>query len=212
VPRPFPPRTPLAGERVRLEPLEAVRHGGALHAATDDPALWSYLPSGPFTRDGLFAYLEACEASVDPQFFAFVVDGQARGMGAYLRIEPAHGVIEIGHLLFGAGLARTAAATEAIFLLAGRAFDELGYRRLEWKCNAENAASRRAAERFGFIFEGVFRQHMIVKGRNRDSAWYAIIDGDWPAIRTGFERWLAPENFSGDGAQRATLAELRANA
>jgi RimJ/RimL family protein N-acetyltransferase len=197
---------------VRLEPHAADRHGDALFAATDDPERWTYLPRGPFTRGELDAWLRACEDSVDPQFFAFVVDGEARGMGAYLRIEPAHGAIEIGHLLFGAGLARTAAATETIYLLACRAFDELGYRRLEWKCDAANARSRRAAQRFGFTFEGVFRHHMVVKGRNRDTAWFAIVDDDWPAVRAGFERWLAPANFTADGSQRATLEALRADA
>lgn len=190
---------------MRLEPLDAARHGGALRAATGDPALWAYLPRGPFDGEQLDGWLRECEQSADPQFFAFVVDGAARGMGAYLRIEPDHGVIEIGHLLFGAGLARTTAATEGIFLLARRAFDELGYRRLEWKCNAANAPSRRAAERFGFTFEGVFRHHMVVKGANRDTAWFAIVDDDWPAIRAGYERWLAPENFAADGTQRAVL-------
>ncbi|MCW2966411.1 MAG: family acetyltransferase [Solirubrobacteraceae bacterium] len=131
-------------------------------------------------------------------------------MCSYLRVEPAHGVIEIGHIWFGAALQRSTAATEAIYLLARRAFDELGYRRLEWKCNAANARSRRAAERFGFVFEGVFRHHMVVKGANRDTAWYAIVDDDWPAVRDGFERWLAPANFDERGVQRASLEGLRA--
>jgi hypothetical protein len=128
-----------------------------------------------------------------------------------MRMEPAHGCIEIGHIWLGAPLQRTAAATEAIFLLARHAFDDLGYRRLEWKCDAANARSRRAAERFGFTFEGVFRKHMIVKGRNRDTAWYAIVDDDWPAVRAAFEAWLAPGNFDADGRQRETLESLRAS-
>jgi RimJ/RimL family protein N-acetyltransferase len=127
-----------------------------------------------------------------------------------MRMEPEHGCIEIGNIWFGAPLQRTPAATEAIYLLAREAFDGLGNRRLEWKCDAANARSRRAAERFGFTFEGVFRQHMIIKGRNRDTAWYSIVDGEWPRVRAGFERWLAPENFDGDGLQRRGLAEIRA--
>ncbi len=126
-----------------------------------------------------------------------------------MRITPEHGVIEIGHIWFGTALQRTPAATEAIYLLARHAFDDLGYRRFEWKCNAQNAPSCRAAERFGFTFEGIFRQHQIVKGRNRDTAWYSIVDGEWPAVGAGFERWLAPENFDDDGRQRRSLAELR---
>jgi RimJ/RimL family protein N-acetyltransferase len=125
-----------------------------------------------------------------------------------MRITPEVGVIEIGHIWFGPPLQRTTAATEAIYLLARQVFDDLGYRRLEWKCNALNAASRRAAERFGFTFEGIFRKHQVVKGRNRDTAWYAITDDEWPAIRDAFERWLAPENFDAEGAQRRSLRDL----
>jgi RimJ/RimL family protein N-acetyltransferase len=132
------------------------------------------------------------------------------GQGSYLRIEPEHGVVEIGHLAFGPMLQRTAGATEAVYLLARHAFDELGYRRLEWKCNALNARSRAAAERLGFTFEGVFRRHMVVKGRNRDTAWYAIVDGDWPAARAAFEDWLAPGNFDASGRQLRSLAAIRA--
>ena len=130
-------------------------------------------------------------------------------MASYLRIAPEHGSIEIGHIWLGAELQRTAAATEAMYLLARRAFDGLGNRRLEWKCDAANARSRRAAERLGFTFEGVFRQHMVVKGRNRDTAWFSMLDGEWPRARAGFERWLAPSNFDANGRARASLAELR---
>ena len=140
------------------------------------------------------------------------MDERPLGLTSYLRITPEFGVIEIGHIWFGAPLQRTTAATEAIYLLARHAFDDLGYRRLEWKCNALNAASRRAAERFGFTFEGVFRKHQVVKGRNRDTAWYAITDEDWPAIRAGFQSWLAPANFDGEGRQRHRLGELTAAA
>jgi RimJ/RimL family protein N-acetyltransferase len=206
--------TALRGERVGLEPLQAAAHGDALwHAATDgaDPILWKYLAYGPFDGDraGFDAHLAAQEASADPRFYAVVVDGVACGVVSYLRMEPVHGVIEIGHIWFGAALQRTAAATELVFLLAAHAFDDLGNRRLEWKCDAANARSQAAARRFGFVFEGVFRQHMIVKDRNRDTAWFSITDGEWPGVKAAFEAWLAPENFDGDGVQRRGLAELR---
>jgi RimJ/RimL family protein N-acetyltransferase len=157
------------------------------------------------------AWLTSCAASADPLFLAVIdrASGRAAGVVSYLRIEPEHGVIEIGHIWFGHALQRTPAATETIHLLARHAFDDLGNRRLEWKCDAANARSRRAAERFGFTFEGVFRQHMIIKGRNRDTAWYALLDSEWPAARDAFEAWLAPENFDADGRQRRSLAELR---
>jgi alpha-beta hydrolase superfamily lysophospholipase/RimJ/RimL family protein N-acetyltransferase len=214
-PRATPAREPIAGRLVRLEPLDADRHGGDLFAAADtagDPELWTYLPYGPFADQAeIHAHLSAQAASADPLFFAVVdaASGRAGGVVSYLRIEPAHRVIEIGHIWFGAALQRTPQATEAIYLLARHAFDDLGLRRLEWKCNAANARSRRAAERFGFTFEGVFRQHMIVKGRNRDTAWFAILDGEWPAIRSAFEAWLDPANFGPDGRQHRSLAELR---
>jgi RimJ/RimL family protein N-acetyltransferase len=135
---------------------------------------------------------------------------QPAGIASYLRITPDHGTIEIGHIWFGAELRRSAAATEAIFLLAREAFDALGYRRLEWKCNALNQASRRAAERFGFRFEGVFRKHQVVKGRNRDSAWFAITEDEWPALRAAYEEWLAPENFEAEGRQLRSLRDVMA--
>jgi len=148
--------------------------------------------------------------SRDPLYFAVCPDGaHAQGIASYLRIDTEHGSIETGHIWFGTQLQRTAAATEAIYLLARHAFDDLGYRRFEWKCNALNAKSRRAAERFGFTFEGVFRNHMVVKGRNRDTAWYAITREDWPAIRAGFEAWLAPANHDEHGRQRQALEALR---
>jgi RimJ/RimL family protein N-acetyltransferase len=172
--------------------------------------MWDYLPYGPFASEAeLSAHLEAQAAWQDPLVFTVVVAGEARGIVTYMRMEPAHGAIEIGHIWLGAPLQRTPAATEAIFLLARHAFDDLGYRRLEWKCDAANARSRRAAERFGFAFEGVFRKHMIVKGRNRDTAWYAIVDDDWPAVRGAFAAWLAPDNFDASGRQRASLESLR---
>jgi RimJ/RimL family protein N-acetyltransferase len=210
-----PARGPLRGAHVLLRPLDPSRDADPIHRATHapagDPAGWTYLPYGPFEDpSALRAKLEEMAVSEDPLFLAVVTGDEPAGFLSYLRITPAHGVIEIGHIHFGAPLRRTVAATEAIYLLARYAFDDLGYRRLEWKCDALNAASRRAAERFGFRFEGVFRKHQVTKGRNRDTAWFAIVDDEWPALRSAFEAWLAPENFDRDGAQRQGLAELRA--
>jgi RimJ/RimL family protein N-acetyltransferase len=207
-----PRRQALAGARVRLEPFRQAPHKDTLFAGLHDggdPHLWDYLPYGPFEQPEWDRWFAEAEASTDPLFFAVVAEGVPRGQASYLRIEPEHGVIEIGHIALSAALQRTPGATEAIFLLARHAFDDLGYRRLEWKCNAENARSCRAAERLGFTFEGVFRQHMIVKGRNRDTAWFSIIDPEWPAVRASFESWLAAENFDRQGRQRRALAELR---
>ena len=208
-----PTHRPLQGTRVRLEPLDPERHAEDLLAASQgDPELWRYLPYGPFADAGeLRAWLAEHAPSADPLFLAVVdtATERASGVVSYLRIEPEHGCIEIGHIWFGAPLQRTPAATETIYLLARHAFDDLGHRRLEWKCDAANARSRRAAERFGFTFEGVLRQHMIVKGRNRDTAWFSLLDGEWPAARAAFEAWLAPANFDADGRQRQSLAHYR---
>ena len=158
--------------------------------------------------------LAEMEASEDPLFFAVcpLPAKRAAGVASYLRIEPQHGVIEIGHIWFGTPLRQTAAATEAIYLLARQAFDGLGYRRLEWKCDSLNRPSRSAAERFGFSFEGVFRKHQVVKGRNRDSAWFAITDDEWPALRAAYEHWLEPANFDAAGRQRQSLRDFLADA
>jgi RimJ/RimL family protein N-acetyltransferase len=208
-----PGREPLPGAYVLLRPLVPDDADELFAATRTDPSLWTYMSDGPYADAGeLRQALIAAEVSEDPLFFAVVRDGRVLGRASYMRITPAFGVIEIGNIVFGPALARTTAATEAIYLLARHAFDDLGYRRLEWKCNALNAASRRAADRFGFAFEGVFRKHQIVKGRNRDTAWYAITDTDWPAIRSGFQAWLSPDNFDGDGRQRSTLAQLIAQA
>jgi RimJ/RimL family protein N-acetyltransferase len=209
-----PAQRPLEGERVRLEPLDPERHADDLLAAAGgDPRLWDYLPYGPFAdAEELRGWLAERATSLDPLFLTIVdtASGRAAGVVSYLRIEPEHGCIEIGHIWFGAPLQRTPAATETIYLLARHAFDDLGNRRLEWKCDAANARSRRAAERFGFTFEGVFRQHMIVKGRNRDTAWFALLDGEWPAVRAAYEAWLSAENFDADGRQRSALAAASA--
>jgi RimJ/RimL family protein N-acetyltransferase len=207
-----PARETLPGARVRLEPLNPLRHAHDLFAAGGDPDVWRYLAYGPFADVAeMRAHLSWQAASEDPLYFA-VVDagtGRAGGVVSYLRIEPAHRCLEIGHIWFGPDLQRTPQATEAIFLLARHAFDTLGNRRLEWKCDAANVRSRAAAERFGFTFEGVFRQHMIVKGRNRDTAWYSLLDREWPRARAAFEAWLAPGNFDAEGRQRRSLAQLR---
>jgi RimJ/RimL family protein N-acetyltransferase len=204
----------LRGERVLLRPFEPAADAPPLHAATvDEPALWAYLPIGPFDRpEDLRAVLEREAAAEGYVFHAIelVGAGSPSGQAAYMRIEPAVGTIEIGSIWFAPALQRTAAATEAIYLLARHAFDDLGYRRLEWRCNALNAASRRAAERFGFRFEGVFHKHQVVKGRNRDTARFAITDDEWPATRAAFEAWLDPGNFDADGTQRRSLVELMA--
>ena len=209
-----PEREPLTGETVVLEPLHADRHGDDLFAASagaDDS--WYYLPYGPFAgRDEFLAWLRRHAAPSDPLAFA-IVDreaGAARGIATLMSIVPEHGVIEIGHIWLSPALQRTRQATEAIHVMSRHAFEDLGNRRLEWKCDAANAASRRAAERFGFKFEGVFRQHRVVKGRNRDTAWYSITDGEWPDVRAAFDAWLADDNFDTSGRQRRSLAEIRA--
>jgi RimJ/RimL family protein N-acetyltransferase len=200
---------------VRLEPVEPGAHAESLyrlsHSRPEDAVLWIYLAYGPFADQGaLAAWLEERARSEDPLFFALVeqASGEAAGMASYLNIVPANGSIEIGHIWFAPSMQKSRAATEAIYLLARHAFDELGYRRLEWKCDALNAASIRAARRFGFTYEGTFRQHMVVKGRNRDTAWFALLDRDWPAVRGAFERWLAPANFDAAGRQRTALSAL----
>nr|WP_254797443.1 GNAT family protein [Pseudomonas aromaticivorans] len=212
----MPPHEPLTGRFVSLEPLDATRHAAELWAALQappaDPQQWQYLPYGPFAARGEFdAWLADLAAGRDPLFFAVREHASGRIVGqlALMRITPAHGCIEIGHVLFAPPMQRTPGATEAIYLLARLVF-ELGYRRLEWKCNANNARSRRAAERLGFVAEGLFRQHLVVKGRNRDTAWFALLDHEWPACRAAFERWLAADNFDGEGRQRRRLEECRA--
>jgi RimJ/RimL family protein N-acetyltransferase len=207
---PRPQRTVLPGRYCRLEPLASGRHAADLHAANSldrEGRMWTYLFSGPFATLAEFtAWLESREDSLDPLYFAIVdtATGRATGIASYLRIEPAHGTIEVGHLAFSPLLQRTRAATEAMYLMMKHAF-QLGYRRYEWKCDALNAASRRAAERLGFRFEGIFRQAVVYKGRNRDTAWYSIIDSEWPGRETAFLAWLDPANFDSSGRQRRSL-------
>ena len=213
IPARTPERTPIQGETVRLEPVDPARHAVDLFAASaGSPNLWDYLAYGPFEDQAVFTgWLKERASSSDPLFYAVVdrASGKAQGMASLMRIKPEHGVIEVGHIWFAPVLQRTRHASEAIYLLARYAFDDLGHRRLEWKCDSLNGPSRRAAERFGFVFEGIFRQHMVVKGRNRDTAWFSITDGEWPARRAAFEAWLSPENFDAEGRQLRTLAQIK---
>lgn len=212
-PPPRPPRAPIAGRYCRVEPLDAARHADDLFAANaQDTAgrMWTYLPYGPFATPAEYrAWAEERSRSDDPQFHAIVDAGSGRAVGvaSYLRIDPAAGSIEVGHIAFAPPLQRTPAASEAMFLLMRRAF-ELGYRRYEWKCDALNAPSRAAAQRLGLSFEGVFRQATVYKRRNRDTAWYAAIDAEWPALQMAFERWLSPANFDAGGRQIERLRDL----
>lgn len=201
------PRVVRQWQYVRLEPLSAAKHADALFLllcgpGTDD--LWRWMAAGPFADATSFrAYIAHAAAQTDAVFFAVVArdNGAVLGLLAMMRDDLANRVIEIGSIMFSPALQRTRMATEAVYALARLAFDELGYRRIEWKCNALNLASRRAALRFGFTFEGIFRQHMVVKGQNRDTVWFAMLDGDWPARRATFEAWLAQDNFDRHGGQ-----------
>jgi RimJ/RimL family protein N-acetyltransferase len=200
----------LQGRHVRLEPLDPQRHGDDLWEALhdQDPALWDYLPYGPFTERAVFdSWLAGLAQGRDPLFHAVVDprDGRALGQLSLMSIVPEHGSIEIGHVAFGGRLQRTPLATEAFYLLMQEAF-ALGYRRLEWKCDDANARSKRAAVRLGMRAEGLFRQHRVVKGRNRDTAWFSLLDHEWPMVDAGFRRWLAAENFDAEGRQLSALA------
>lgn len=191
-----PARAPIEGAGIRLEPLDPERHGADLwRAMADDrPERWHWLPYGPFdTREGMAAHLAACAATEDPLFFALrpAPDAPAEGVASFLEIDPAHGIIEIGHIWLGPRLARTRAATATFRTMIGHAMDDLGYRRMQWKCDAMNAPSRAAARRLGFRYEGTLHAHRVVKGRNRDTAYYAILEDEWPAIRATLDTWLA---------------------
>jgi len=206
-----PERVALTGRDVDVVPLDPGRHADALFqgtAGSEHDALWTYLFDGPFRdRPSFDRALERKAASADPLFFAIVDRASRRAVGqaALMRIEPAHRVVEVGSIVYTPALQRTRGGTEAMYLMARYVFEELQYRRYEWKCNALNAASRSAALRLGFAFEGVFRQHMIVKGRTRDTAWYSMIDGEWPARKIEFDRWLSPDNFDAGGRQKKAL-------
>jgi RimJ/RimL family protein N-acetyltransferase len=212
--RPPPPRTPMVGRYVRVESLDLERHAIDLYAAyaTDrDDRLWTYLPHGPYPR--LENYLERVRTAYlgnDPLVHA-VIDlrsGKPLGQASYMNIDPSAGCIEVGGITYAPALQRTTAATEAMYLMMRRVFDELGYRRYAWQCNALNAPSRAAAVRLGFTLEGIFRQASVPKGRNRDTAWFSMLDHEWPARRDAFERWLDPGNFDGNGRQRVSLSSL----
>jgi RimJ/RimL family protein N-acetyltransferase len=226
--QPVPPPGPvtLRGRNVTLEPLDAERHTAALwRAVKGHDELWAFLFDGPFaTQSALRRSIEQKQRATGAVFLAIVPEstgepgsprtglrpwgGLAAGWASFMRMEPAHGVVEVGNILLAPSLQRTTAATEAMYLMAGHVFDHLGYRRYEWKCNAENEPSRRAALRLGFTFEGIFRQHMVVKGQSRDTAWFAMLDHEWPARKRAFEAWLAPANFTAKGRQRKSLSEI----
>jgi RimJ/RimL family protein N-acetyltransferase len=214
-PRKLPPRTAMAGRFCKVEPLDPGRHVAQLFAAYAEDApghMWTYLPRGPYASlDEYRRWAESACRDDDPLVHAIIdnASGEAVGTAALMRIEPEVGVIEVGSITYSPRLQRRPAGTEAMYLMMRRVFDELGYRRYEWKCNALNAPSRRAALRYGFQYEGLFRQATITRGRNRDTAWFSIIDGEWPALRTAFERWLDPANFDAGGRQRRSLVSLR---
>jgi RimJ/RimL family protein N-acetyltransferase len=215
-PVPRPDRRTLSGRHVSLQPLDADAHADALYRASHgdqvDPHLWLYMSYGPWDDPNQFRdWVRTNSESTDPHFYAIVpTGGEAAGQATYLRIDERNGVIEIGHIWFAASMQQSRAATEAIYLLARHAFDDLGYRRLEWKCHARNERSRRAAERFGFTYEGTFRKAIVQRDRNRDTAWYAIIDDDWPRVRAAFETWLSDDNFDGEGRQLRSLGGIQA--
>jgi len=217
MPPPRPARRAMAGTYCIVEPLSIEKHSADLFAANRrdrENRIWVYLPYGPFdTLDAYRQWLADSCLSDDPLFFS-IIDrraGRAAGVASYLRIDPAAGAIEVGHINYAPALQRTVAATEAMFLMMENAF-ALGYRRYEWKCNALNANSRAAAARLGFTFEGVFRQATVSKSRNRDTAWYAVIDKQWPPLRAAFQTWLSSENFTPTGAQKQSLSTLTATA
>lgn len=211
-PPPWPRREPLEGRFCRLEPLDPEGHAAALFAANsadEQGRTWTYLPYGPFpTLASYRAWMSATCTGDDPLFFAIIdrAQEQPAGVASFLRITPTSGSIEVGHIHYSPRLRRRPAATEAMYLMMERAFD-LGYRRYEWKCDSLNAASRAAAQRLGLSFEGIFRQATVYKGRNRDTAWYAAIDTEWPALRAAFLAWLDPDNFDGTGQQRTRLSD-----
>ncbi|WP_426246361.1 GNAT family N-acetyltransferase [Pseudomonas sp. TWR3-1-1] len=216
-PATIPDNRTLEGLYIRLEKLDPARHGDdlwlALQGPESDPKLWDYLPYGPFPERSAFdAWLEKNAASADPHFYAVIdsANDQAQGLLSLMCIVPEHGRIEIGHVAFGAPMQRSPKSTEAVYLLAKEAF-ALGNRRLEWKCNNDNARSKRTAVRLGYTFEGVFRQHMMVKGKNRDTTWYSIISTQWSPVAAGFEKWLALDNQPKSG-QIKSLEECRASA
>jgi RimJ/RimL family protein N-acetyltransferase len=213
-PRQRPPLTPMHGRCCRLEPLDPGRHAAALYeaySADREGRMWTYLPSGPYAEFAAYRAAAEATAAMENRVTYAVIDARlekALATASYLNINLGAGSIEVGSITYSPALQRRTAGTEAMFLMMRRAFDELGYRRYEWKCNALNAASRGAATRYGFRFEGIFLQADVVKGRNRDTAWFSITDREWPRIKPAFERWLDPANFDADGNQRESLSAL----
>lgn len=207
----MPSKEPIKGQFCRIEPLNSIDHLDDLYEAFSDDrdgALWTYMPVGPFkSKNDFHTWLDSTHAMDDPQFHAIIdlTTSKAIGLAAYMRIKPNVGVIEVGSITYSPQLQRTRLATEVMFLLMRRAFDELGYRRYEWKCDSLNAASRKAAERLGFSFEGIFRQALVYKGRNRDTAWYSILDRDWPLLKNAYLDWLDQNNFDEHGLQKQKL-------
>ena len=212
--RPRPARVTLEGTYCRLEPLDPARHADQLFAASMQPGAeerFRFLFDVPQNRAAFDGWIARSAQSDDPLFYAVIdrASGRCEGRQTLMRITPEHGVIEIGNILWNPPIARSRVSTEALFLHARYVFEELGYRRFEWKCNSRNEPSMRAARRFGFTYEGIFRQHMVQKGENRDTAWLSILDHEWPAIRRSFESWLAPANFDATGRQKARLEDFR---
>lgn len=209
----FLPAEAMTGRFCRLEPLRAEQHARDLFKANSldvQGANWTWLPYGPFASFDLYqAWLQKMAEAKDPQFYAIIdrTSGAAVGVAAYMRIYPAHGIVEVGHLNFSPRMQQTPLSTEAMYLMMRQAFRR-GYRRYEWKCNSLNKPSWRAAERLGFLFEGIFRQALILKGRNRDTAWFSVIDTEWPALESIFQQWLSVENFDAAGRQKVRLSDL----
>lgn len=212
----IPPMTPLIGRYVRLEKLDPAAHTKALYAAQSgagsDDLTWLYMGRGPFHDITSFtAYVEQMASSSDPAAYVVIpTNGDPSGILTYMRIDPQNGSIEIGHIWYGASIQRSPVTTEVVYLTAKHAFEDLGYRRFEWKCHDRNERSKRAALRFGFTYEGTFRNHVIQRDRSRDTAWFAMTIEEWPAIRAAFEAWLDPANFDADGTQVRTLSSFRA--
>lgn len=208
----LPRRVPLCGRYVMLEPLDAELHVADLWTGVQGhEEVWNYLADGPYLDEAaLRRAVEEKQVGTSAVFFAFLTkaNGCAEGYASLMRMDPGNGVIEVGNIMLAPVMQRTTAATEAMYLMARLVFEDLGYRRYEWKCNAKNEPSRRAALRLGFTFEGIFRQHMVVKGQNRDTAWFSMLDGEWPARKAAFEAWLDPGNFTVDGRQRKSLTQL----
>jgi len=213
--RPLPAPEFLEGRYVQAVPLRAEKHAADLWRGVEGhDEVWDYLGEGPFRSEAdLRRAIEYKEAGSAAVFLAIVPrsSGRPEGYASYMRMDPANGVIEVGNILMTPSLQKTTAATEAMYLMARHIFEDLGYRRYEWKCNAANAPSRRAALRYGFKFEGIFRQHMIIKGRNRDTAWFSMLDYEWPARKAAFEAWLDPANFDAEGCQKRSLTEIAAS-